>query len=88
MQRATSDAARRRKQAEWQATMLRALQLRSRVTHSARKLEEGWTWVDAAEGQEREKREDIWLRKLARYERDVDELREAERTLRDEQATT
>lgn len=88
MQRASEEAARRRQQAAWQANALRAVQLNERIKMQARKLTEGWQWVDAAEGdEERERRETLWITKLHRYERDVDELRETERTLREQQAT-
>lgn len=87
MQEASSGAARRKGQAAWQARALRAVQLHSRVTHSAQALHKGWAWVDRAEGAEREQREATWLERLAQYERDVNELRETERALRDEQAT-
>jgi hypothetical protein len=83
MQQASAERARRQQQARWQALSLRAVQLHEDAKKMVSELHKGWTWVEAAEGEERERREEKWLKRLGKYERVSDELRETERALRD-----
>lgn len=87
MQQASADVARKREQARWMGKMEVCLELREQGQRQAEKLRRGWEWVDKADGEERERREQKWIDGLREYERVMRRLQEAERDLRELQAT-
>lgn len=87
MQQASADVARKREQARWMGRMEVCMELREQGQRQAAKLRKGWEWVDKAEGEERERRESKWIAELREYEGVMRRLQEAERDLRELQAT-
>lgn len=83
MQQQSQDRARRLAQSRYNVRLSAALECHEKAKKLASGLHKGWSWVEQAEGEERERREAKWLERLTEYERQVNEVQKIERELRD-----